>query len=199
MDAVQICNMALSHLMTQDTIMSLEPPDKTPAGRACKLFYDIALDTALQEYPWGFATKRVRLALVGTDVVTNWAFAYAYPSDCLDLRAITIPGMRDPSAEQAIPFDTGNVADAMVIFTDLEQAEVIYTGRVTNTRMFTPMFSMALSYLVGSLASSALGKPELAVPLLELYTSRIMMAAGKSMNESAQGAAPEGSIVEARR
>ena len=198
LDEVAICNMALAHILSQDSVSSLDPPDETPAGKQCSLFYPVCRDLALTDYPWGFATKHIQLALVDTDVVTNWGFCYAYPSDCLDAQYLVVAGTRKPTLEDSLPYVIENYNGQIVILCDVEDAELVYTAQITNTLLYPPRFSMALSYLIASMIAGPLAKPELVVPMQELYGAVSMQAAGQNMNEQQIGPPAACSLERAR-
>ena len=77
--AVEICNLALSHLGSSG-IDALD--ERSEAAAACTTFYAICRDMVLRDAPWPFATKMQALALVEEDPNTEWGFSYRYPSDC---------------------------------------------------------------------------------------------------------------------
>ena len=84
MNNTDICNMALSYIGS-GKIASLD--DDNENARTCKIHYDHQRELTLRNYTWGFANKKVKLAQVD-DEVLGWEYIYAYPAQCLALRAI---------------------------------------------------------------------------------------------------------------
>ena len=99
---VDICNMALMRIGVSTIISDIN--EGSQESNVCAQFFDATLDYILRDYPWNFAEVRVTLAQAAGDPPTNWAFKYAYPSDCLAAIAITIPGLRTPTAAARVPF-----------------------------------------------------------------------------------------------
>lgn len=165
---VQICNLALSHVGAF-RIQSLD--DATKEAQECNTLYDPTRDAVLRDHKWGFATKRLVLALL-PDTYSGWTYAYQYPSDCLAAREIYNPlnssnqgCCNDPncnnscqSVSKKIDFEiiTNDNKDARIVLTNQEDAELIYTAKVTDPNLFDAQFIQALSRLLAS---------DLAVPL----------------------------------
>ena len=72
MTDTDICNMALSNI-GKGVIENME--EGVENARACKLFYDPTRREVLRSFPWGFAHRIERLAVVDVDV-PGWDFAY---------------------------------------------------------------------------------------------------------------------------
>jgi hypothetical protein len=129
-----------------------------------------------------------------------WAYSYAYPSDCLKARYI-LPVM--PTTGGSVPFTTadntgtpgyasdfavrflvGTDTDALgnrvrCILTNMSQAQLVYTGRVTDPNLWDPAFTQAAtSYLgawfVNALArNAALHKDQMQTAIRVIQTARI--------------------------
>lgn len=76
----EIANIALSKIGEQ-TLLDLSDDHK--AARLCNLKYPEIRDALLRGSMWGFAIKRVELALSSTTPLYEYDYAYALPSDCL--------------------------------------------------------------------------------------------------------------------
>jgi hypothetical protein len=85
--AVSICNLALSHLGDTATVSAIDPPEGSAQAQHCARFYPIARDALLEMAAWNFATKRATLAEL-TNTSTEWLYAYALPSGCINLLAV---------------------------------------------------------------------------------------------------------------
>lgn len=158
---VDICNLALAHLGDTATVASLDPPEGSAQSEHCARFYPIARDALLELHPWGFSTRRVTLALIGSGW-PEWDYAYAQPSDALNIIAVLPPGATDDYS-QGVPAAAGGayVPQAFscevdgsgndVILTDQADAVLRYTCVMADTARFSPLFVMALSWHLASL------------------------------------------------
>ena len=149
--AVDICNLALSRLGDDATVSSIDPPEGSAQAEHCKRFYPIARDVALSKHTWNFATKRAALALLSNVSTAEWQYAYSAPSDILSTSAgINIyPNGAFTEGGVAFAVET-TTANGIVIYTNVEDAYIRYTSKVTDTTRFTPEFVDALSYLLAS-------------------------------------------------
>lgn len=151
---IDIWNTALSHLGQKASVT--DPDEASAEANHCRRFYPIAVSVILEAYAWGFATRRVALAVV-TNPVNHWAYAYALPNMCLKARAVLLPESTDDSKEQ--PFAIESAADgSSILYTNVEDAVLRYTTLVEDTTKFTPYFVMALSYALASLVSGPITK-----------------------------------------
>ena len=140
---VSICNLALGSI-GKDAISSID--EASAEARACKTFYSICLDTALQAYPWSWAEETRALAEVTNTRLNRWLYAYQRPVDCLKVRALL-----DESLMTEQPAGAGIVAgvhnraiSGQVIFCDLKPAYLSFTKTFTDAAMFPPLFADAL-------------------------------------------------------
>lgn len=100
MSEVTICNLALAHLGDSATVASISPPDRSVQAQLCARFYFPARDALLEMANWGFATRRVALALIQEAVdgssprvypdgsPATWRFMYALPSGVINTLAV---------------------------------------------------------------------------------------------------------------
>ena len=189
---VDICNMALSELGITQFISSIDPSDGSTQADVCAIHYPAARDHFLREFPFRWSTSRALLALIGSDLVTNWAYVYAYPSDCLRILELTTTAARNPILSQSVQYEIGNYLGSRVIFTDMESAEAIYTVRITDTTMLDPMCVTALANLIGSRCAMPLAHGELANNLLQAYYALAAQAWEVDRNEGNPGPSPVG-------
>lgn len=166
---VDICNLALANLGDVATVSSINPPEGSAQAEHCQRFYPIARDSLLEMHPWGFATKRTTLALLGSSW-PEWKYCYAQPSDMLNALAVlsdtaandySVPipqpysNIATVNAGQGFytpqPFSCETLDDGTeVIYTDVENATLRYTARVEDSTKFSPLFVEALSWLLAS-------------------------------------------------
>ena len=159
------CNVALSHIGADATVVSISPPDGSVEAGYCARFYPIARRELIEAHSWAFAKTRATLAEVANPS-TVWEYAYALPSDCIKvLRVLTQADldafllldsvetkwtMFDSVDEHAAaPFEV----EEGVILTNEPEAVLIYRRDVTDTSKYPPLFGTALGYtLAGFLA-----------------------------------------------
>lgn len=224
---VDICNRALSAIGSSKLIEALDQSGSTEAEQ-CSLWYARLRDEMLRERIWKFATLRAALALVAGETRTDWAFVYGLPDNCLKVRGLVLPGARSPWMLQGYPFayyqgassytgvgvpasnktvpfdiearvdDQGEVIGKLLLC-DMENAELIYTTRVTNPQAFDPDFEAALeAYLASKLALSLAKDVVRSRELRAEYELACRKAGATSVNE--ETADPEGaSTFEASR
>lgn len=166
---VQICNFALASIGTRSTISSLT--EGSAEANQCALHYDVALEATLRGAHWNFARKQVTLALIadatqGQTVPQPWLYEYALPANCL-LARFVLPqmaamGLPVPNVQpRPVPFiiasdqdENGN--DITVLLTNEPNAQLVYTGRMSNPAVYDPSFVDAFAPVLGS---------KLAIPL----------------------------------
>lgn len=157
---IDICNLALSHLGDTATVASINPPEGSAQAEHCSRFYPVARNAILEMHAWGFATKRIQLALLSSGW-PEWNYAYAQPGDAVNILAVLPPSVTDDNVavvQMPQPFSCEiDANDAEVIYTDQADAVLRYTAIITDTTKFSPLFITALSHhLAGMLAGPIL-------------------------------------------
>ena len=154
----QICNMSLSHIGSDARVSSISPPDGSVEAGHCATFYDQARTEMLEMTSWAFALKRATLSQT-TNQSEVWAYAYTLPSDCLIPRRVISPGSNVTVFTQDeyrydFQTDDNNSAtyerEGAVLYSNEPDAVLLYTQDIVDTARFTPSFTTALSYLLGS-------------------------------------------------
>lgn len=187
---VDICNLALAHLGDDANIASINPPEATPQAAHCARFYPIALNELLEQHSWSFATKRANLALLAETPPPTWLYVYALPSDHLNAARVLDP--TDYAAQDILPptwLDDCNenrplispdndakpfvietlASGAQVIYTNVQNAILVYTAKVTDTTKFSALFTTALSYKLASYVGGPLTKdPKLVMSMIQM-------------------------------
>lgn len=195
---VDICNLALSHLGDASTVASLNPPEGSVQSEHCARFYPIARDSLLEMHPWGFATRRVQLAQLGTGW-PEWDYAYAQPSDALNIIAVLPPDATDDYSQglSNVPLAAGgsyvpkafsceidsNGAD--VIYTDQENAVLRYTALVIDTTKFSPLFVTTLSWHLASMLAGPIIKGDVGAAEAKRCASMMQAFFGKATESDA--------------
>lgn len=134
-----------------------------------KNFLDIygqTRDAVMTERDWDFNERMVAATVLKTapaagyfppnlwNAATNpplpWFFEYAYPADCLKVRALRIAPIQTPNFDpkpvlftvvnDPIPVQGQQTAPGKVILSNLADAYLVYTGRVTDPTAWKPAF-----------------------------------------------------------
>lgn len=194
---VQIWNLALIRAGSTDLVAAENEGSKS--ALLCGAIYEQVRDAVLRDFPWRFAKRRIALAIKEGTPPACWGFQYAVPSDCLMARSIVVPGSRVPLTANKATFEiAADIDGSAVIYTDTEEAELVYTAKVTDTNRFDPSFISALAFALGAeLCVPLRGKADLSQILLNLYTKTIHQAAANSLNEGHE-ATPDCSLLQAR-
>lgn len=188
--AVDIYNQALMRIGIYDGLIS-DPAEKTKPATVCTAFFDSCLERVLREIPWNFAERRVTLAQLG-DGPTNWGYRYSYPSDCLMIRRIETPGIRNTRADQRIPFQVGSTATGREIYCDLSEAEAVYTTKVDDLNQWDSIARSALAYLLAAEIAMPLAvKPDIAQAAMQGYWREVNTAAAMTLNERQHDPEPD--------
>lgn len=174
----EVCNIALGRVGSRQQIDEFDT-DTSAEAQLCRAFYETARDELLTSHPWSWATKRETLAELETDPPEDWEYAYALPSDCLEPQYIW-SGSRNPAAEDRVAFsiEYDEETGVGVLYTDKEEAELVYTRRTAEVGLFSAKFVSALAWrLAQDLALSLPVKPQLALSL----DAKAEQALGKAM------------------
>jgi len=183
MNSVDICNLALSHLGDTATVASIDPPEQSIQAQLCARFYPQARNTMLEMASWGFATRRIALALYSTNPSTTWLYCYAAPGDMLNALAVIAGDAADdysqafyPPAQFPYPQGTTMPPGLSVyvpqpysqerspdgrtelILTNVVNAVLRYISYATDTTQYSWLFTQALSYLLASMLAGPLIK-----------------------------------------
>lgn len=146
---VDICNLALARLGDDATVATLDPPEGSAQASHCARFYPMARDALQDMANWSFCLTRQSLSLLSTVPVTGWLYAYAPPSDAVDILAIFTADATDDFNTQ--PFEQEELPDGTsVIYSNTPNAVCRYTRHTTDTSKFSPLFVEALSWLLAS-------------------------------------------------
>ena len=205
---IQICNMALSHIGAGPLIASISPPDGSVEAGYCATFYDIARTELLEPGTWSFALTRTELAEL-TNASDAWTYAYARPSNCLRALRILRPSTGvtvfnedtvslSRNDRDGAPFDL----EGEVIYTDQEEATLVYTVDVIDPGRFTASFTAALSFQLASYLAGPIVKGNEGAKLGDAMRARAMSMADLSAASAANASSAEtgvtSSIVAAR-
>lgn len=166
--AIDICNLALAHLGDEATVASISPPESSPQAEHCARYYPIARQAILELHSWGFATRRTELAELVDTPSSGWMFTYGLPSQCLKPLAILPFESIDTDDTQDFAIET--LANGVkVLYSNTENAVLIYTVDVTDPTKFTPLFVTALARLLASYLAGPLIKGTEGMKVAQLH------------------------------
>lgn len=194
----KIANMALSNVGVSQFIQDLDAEkNKSATAGACALWYEEALTSTLRAWEWPFARRYRQLALVEEDPTDEWGYSYRYPTDCEYARRI-LNGDRTGTMP-AVPFVIAGDDSGRLIYTDRESAQLEYTARITDPQRFDPLFTVALSWLLGAYIAAPLSKIKgIRKECLAEFDVAIGQAATAAANEKQADPPPESSFITSR-
>ena len=141
-----ICNMALANADQRSGILDVAT-EQTPEADRCRQWYDVSRRLVLATYDWTFARKRVALTPHEDEPGDDFAFRYQYPLDCLALREIMPFVRRRKQARRRIEIAPNGTRSILV---NVGDALARYTFDQRETLVFSPHFSVALSFVLAS-------------------------------------------------
>ena len=194
-----IVNISLSHLSISKTVAILATKRSEEAITA-RLFYDVAMEATLRDFPWPFATRILALALVEENPNDEWNFSYRYPTDCLEIRRI-LSGIRNDTRQSRVPYRILSDEQGSLVYTDKENAEIEYTVNAVSPQFYSADFVMAFSLYLAHLMAPRLtgGDPyKLGARALGLYDLEISRAVKNAFNEQQIEEPPESEFIRAR-
>lgn len=128
--------------------------EDTDASKTADRLYDKIRDTSIQQYPWSWSIKKVKLAQLEAAPINEWKYAYAMPGDLLG----EPQALFDSSAVGARPRRDWEVYGTS-IYCNYEQVWIDYQYRVDESR-FPEYF---VNFLQHALAAT------FAIPVTDSY------------------------------
>jgi hypothetical protein len=195
----EIANLAIRHLGIGKPIGNLETEQSQEAA-ACRVFFDTVRDAVLEDFAWPFASQIRALGLIESDPTTEWAYSYAYPSDCLRFGRI-LSGIRTDTRQSVIPYRRAKIGDNEVILTDQDDAVAEFTIKITDTGLFSSAFTLAMSYRLAYYVAPSItgGDPfNIQERVGQLYIFELEKAQVNALNEVQQDEVPESEFTRAR-
>jgi hypothetical protein len=175
-DNIEICNLAL-HRIGEKSITTLS--DNTAAATACSLFYARTVKALLTAYDWPFATTAADLGTATETDVSGWSYVYTLPADYLRGIRLEDQGQNGSDTDDAAGATT--LYDYEIrgasLYTDIEDAWLIYVQSITDTTLFPIEFEEALIFkLAADIAMSLTGDPQIESAMLTQYQTSVQMA-----------------------
>lgn len=194
----QICNIALARIGVKTFITALS--DSSAEAEACNILYAPMRDATLEAFPWPFATRRATLAVLAGVTRSGWSYSYALPTDCIAPRYL-YAGERQPAARNRVAFavEANDAGDGRILITDEQNAELVYTAKVTNPDTFSPLFRDALSWLLAAdLALVLVVKPQLEIQCRQRFQMLISQAGAAALRQGQDIPEPESEFITGR-
>lgn len=145
---VGICNAALGRLGHDKPIKAMTEGSRE--AELCNTLYPDALDRALETAPWSFAKRRKALTEVASITLPPmWAYGYHVPDELV--RGLWIEGAKknlESRPDEDIPFtiEIHPTINQRILYTDEEDACLVYAFRQENTALFSGLFRSYLSW-----------------------------------------------------
>lgn len=193
---VSICNTAIMRVGGSQLISALT--ETSVAAQACNLAFEHSRLRTLTAAHWPFATKFYTGELVEANPVTEWAYAYRYPSDCLKIRRI-VSGLGFSEAPH-LPYKIGRDSSGKLIYTNQSDAEFEYTMNVTDTGQFTEDFASAMAWLIAhEIAPSQSRIKDMADYCFRMFQTECSVAVSNALSEEERGPQPDAEAILARQ
>ena len=193
MDKIEICNMALARIGVEaiETLTEASEP-----ARACRQFYDHARRIVLRRFPWVFATRRAKLALLPVKP-ENFFYAYRYPAQCACLRKLYNENYDNIPAYTM--YQVLSDREGLVIYTNEENVSAEYTADVQDCNLFDEHFADVLGWrLAAEIAFKLTGNIQITQMAEQQYGNLYLEAAANSENEQNMKDADPYTFVSAR-
>lgn len=206
--AVQICNMALSHIGSDARVSSISPPDGSVEAGYCATFYDMARTEMIEPGNWAFALKRAALAQI-TNASNAWAYSYLKPSDCQRALRVLRPNVsvtvftQDTVTAHTDDHDSAAFEiEGDTLYSNEPDAVLVYSGDVVDTNKFPASFTSALSFLLSSYLAGPIIKGNEGTRVGDAMRQRAMsladMSAAASANASSAQNVPSPTLLAVR-
>jgi hypothetical protein len=166
---VDIVNRAVAQIAeipSVTPVTSITPPagDSIAAANAASILYQPIYLAILRQNDWDFARKTAPLAIAAGSAAQPWAYQYAYPADCIQLRQVApaAAAIIDPNDPHPVRWAVAGEI-VKVILSNQSGAVGIYTVDVQDPTLWDWGFAEAMvRALASSLALTLAGRPDFA-------------------------------------
>ena len=153
-DQIDVYNIALNILGMKEVTGTSQV---SPSVDVLNTFYQPALRELFEECPWSFATTKESLISVSDTVLEyEWKYIYAKPVKAVNIWAIYDESTVKTKYENTFELVYQPEYNREVICTDLADALCEYAYVVTDTRLFSPKFVIALGHKLAAYAAPQL-------------------------------------------
>lgn len=178
---LEIYNMALGFIGTR-TVGS--PNERTPESIQCELYWDRARRSALRDFPYRFAVRRMRLPEkeMPVEYDMEWEHCYGLPDSVLKVVRVH-DGRRRGMGK--VPYAIQRGDEGEILLTDVEQAMIDAVVDVEDVTKWDENFVSAMARKLACLICVPLTKGEGKLQsLTQLYQAAIPQAEGADASES---------------
>lgn len=146
--------------------------------------YEIARDTVLEDFDWGFAEFYKDLAFtVEKSLNPRYKYQFDCPNDCVAARSII--DIIDGKEKRFHP--SSGINGQKVVLTDINPCRLRYTRRVEKEIFFSAGFTIAFSqYLAGLCGEVLTGSRQKAEGAMQKYSYLIQKAQRNSASEGSK-------------
>jgi len=168
-----VANEALSHIK-QPAIIHIDT-DSTLAARVIRTHFASVRDALLRQYPWNFASTRVKLQAQVEKPLFGFKYKYALPHDCMHVRWLVDANNRDDWK-----------VEKRAIITDLSPPlKVIYTRFAYEVALWDALFRKADTLLLAAACGPQLSADEKRIKWCEDKAKELLLSAYPS--DAAEG------------
>ena len=179
-----ICNLALSAL-SKPSILSME--EGSAEATTCRTFYEHTRRRLLRMFPWGFAQRDVKLAVLDAEL-PGVRYVYAYPAECFLVSFVYDETHARCMEERPQDFRVVAVTGGRRgIATDVEEAWARYTADIKDPAMMSDEFVDAFYHLLASaMAMPLVDSASMQQTNYQLAQMAVQAAKWENMVESAK-------------
>lgn len=186
---ISVYNVALGFIGTR-TIAS--DTEKTPEAVQCNLYWDRARRSALRDFPYSFATRRVVLAEkdLPDSYAGAWHHAYGLPDGCLKVLAICGSGQKQMDARHTRnTFMLCSDAEESMLLCNIAAAMADCIFDVEDVTRWDELFVLVMARKLAALIAVPLLKnnPQKVQELEQLYQRAVPSSEGQAASEGAIG------------
>lgn len=178
---IDVFNMALGFIGTRTIASAAE---RTTEAIQCALYWDRARRSALRDYPYSFATRRVALAekTIPAVYAHEWRYAYGLPDGCLKVHAVHGSGQRSGNRSA---FRLESDAAGQLLLCDLSPAFASCSFDVEDVTRWDELFVMAMARKLAALIAVPMLKnnPDKVRELQQLYQLAVPNSEGQAASE----------------
>jgi hypothetical protein len=177
---VDISNQALKNLGETKPITSLT--EDTAAARLCNRYYDVALQSMLESFPWPFATETKKLTANATNARSgiDWQYAYTLPVNFLSVVTIG-PDVAGANVIGEADFDI----EGSVLYCNLDDIVLRYTVKAPDPSKYSQHFTNALAAKLAAEIAPGLMQGETGVQMAGQMEQRAVYFVGLAQQFSA--------------
>lgn len=179
---IDIFNMALGFIGTRTIASAAE---RTTEAIQCSLYWDRARRSALRDYPYSFATRRISLAekAMPDGYAHEWRHAYGMPDGCLKVHAVHGSGQR-LNERHAFKLES-DAGGQQMLLCDISPAFAACTFDVEDVMRWDELFVLVMARKLAALIAVPLFKsnPDKVRELEQLYQMAVQKSEGQAASE----------------